>query len=173
MSTIISIYFKYDMFCVDCRAFVWWSEASSTEPRTLTLDLPASALLFSLFQLQVSGLGFHCVSGRKEGHVLINDALNTLFIYTYMLKDHSVREKTCSCHMGYSLPHVIFFYMHHPTDRLTHIMAFVIPLVAYIIYLADYVYEKYLAAKQSNLWYSGMFIFLIFSLIPASCPQLV
>ena len=29
-----------------------------------------------------------------------------------MVKDHSVREKIYRCHM--------FFYMHHPTDRIAH-----------------------------------------------------
>ena len=42
--------------------------------------------------------------GRKEGNVLFNDALNTFYLRT-------------------------IFYMHHPTDRITHTTAFVTPVV--------------------------------------------
>ena len=42
----------------------------------------------------------------NEGNVLFNDALNTFYLRLYgvrhMVKDHSVREETCFCHMGYS-----------------------------------------------------------------------
>ena len=44
--------------------------------------------------------------GRKEGNVLFNDALNTLYLrlygIRYMVKDHSYRrEETCCRHIGY------------------------------------------------------------------------
>ena len=56
---------------------------------------------------------------------------STHFIYGYMasdiVKDHSDSEK------GNPLPpHRLqqgFFYMHHPTDRITHTTAFVAPVV--------------------------------------------
>ena len=41
-----------------------------------------------------------------------------------MVKDHSDSEK------GNPLP---FFYMHHPTDRITHTTAFVTPVVEYLL----------------------------------------
>ena len=65
----------------------------------------------------------HCV--RKEGEVLFNDKLNTF--YLHMVKDHSAREETCCCHMGYSfcLAARVYFYMHHQTNRISHITAIV------------------------------------------------
>ena len=66
---------------------------------------------------------------------LFNDALNTFYLRLYgvrhMLKDHSDSEK------GNPLPpHRLLlsinskvFYMHHPTDRITHTTAFVTPVV--------------------------------------------
>ena len=72
----------------------------------------------------------------KEGNVLFNDALNTFYLRLYgvrhMVKDHSDSEK------GNPLPpHWLFFpikskgffYMHHPTDRISHTTAFVTPVV--------------------------------------------
>ena len=66
---------------------------------------------------------------RKEGNVLFNDALNT-FIYGYMASyiwkriTQKAREETRCCHMSSK-----GFYMHHPTDRITHTMAFVTPVM--------------------------------------------
>ena len=41
----------------------------------------------------------------KEGNVLFNDALDTFYLrlhgIRHMLKDHSAREETCCCHIGY------------------------------------------------------------------------
>ena len=74
--------------------------------------------------------------GRKEGNVLFNDALNTfylrLYVIRHMVKDHSDGER------GNPLPpHGLLFpisskgsfYMHHPTDRISHTSAFVTPVV--------------------------------------------
>ena len=45
-----------------------------------------------------------------------------------MVKDHSDSEKgNPRCHIGYSQQG--FFYMHHPTDRITHTTAFVTSVV--------------------------------------------
>ena len=77
------------------------------------------------------------VSHSVERHVFIfNDALNTFYLRLYgvrhIVKDHSDREK------GNPLPpHRLLlsisskgsFYMHHPTDRITHTTAFVTPVV--------------------------------------------
>ena len=72
----------------------------------------------------------------RERNVLFNDALNTFYLRLYgvrhMVKDHSDSEK------GNPLPpHMLllsinskgYFYMHHPTDRITHTTAFVTPVV--------------------------------------------
>ena len=70
----------------------------------------------------------------KEGRcVLFKDALNTFYLRLYgvghMVKDHSDSER------GSPLPpHRLlfprgFFYMHHPTDRITHTTAIVTPVV--------------------------------------------
>ena len=49
---------------------------------------------------------------------------STHFIYGYMASDHSDSEK------GNPLPpQQGFFYMYHPTDRITHTTAFVTPVV--------------------------------------------
>ena len=48
---------------------------------------------------------------------------STHFIYGYMASDDSESEK------GNLLPPLGFFYMYHPTDRITHTMAFVTPVV--------------------------------------------
>ena len=73
---------------------------------------------------------------ERERNVLFNDALSTLYLRLYgvrhMVKDHSDSEK------GNPLPpHRLLlsisskgsFYMHHPTDRITHTTAFVTPVV--------------------------------------------
>ena len=61
---------------------------------------------------------------RKEGNILFNDALNTFYLrlygVTHMVNDHSDSERGNS---------KVFFYMHHPTDRITHTTAFVTPVV--------------------------------------------
>ena len=74
--------------------------------------------------------------GRREGNVLFNNVLNTFYLWLYgvrhMVKDHSHWEKGNPL-----LPHGLlfpinskgFFYMHHPTDRITYTMAFVTTVV--------------------------------------------
>ena len=75
------------------------------------------------------------VRDGKEGNVLFNDALNTFYLRKYdvrhMVNDHSDSER------GNLLPphRLLFpvsskvFYMHHPTDRITHTTEFVTPVV--------------------------------------------
>ena len=62
---------------------------------------------------------------RKEGNILFNDTLNTLYLrlyrVRYMVKDHSDSER------GNPLPPHGFFYMYYPRDRIAHTTAFVIP----------------------------------------------
>ena len=73
--------------------------------------------------------------GRKDGHVLFNDALNTFCLRLYgvrhMVKDHTDSEKgNCCHHMGYSFQLAArFFYMHHPTYRIIHTTVFVTPVM--------------------------------------------
>ena len=77
------------------------------------------------WQEQVSSLN---LSGIRARNVLFNDALNTFYLRLYgvrhMVKDHSDSEKGNPL-----LPHRLLFYMHHPTDRITHTTAFVTPVV--------------------------------------------
>ena len=68
---------------------------------------------------------------ERERNVLFNDALNTFYLRLYgvrhMVKDHSDSEKGNPL-----LPHRLqqgIFYMHHPTDRITHTTAFVTPVM--------------------------------------------
>ena len=75
-----------------------------------------------------------CASvARKEGNVLFNDALNTFYLRLYgiehMLKDHSDSERKPAADTTsatFSISSKTLFYMHHPTDRIAHTMAFVI-----------------------------------------------
>ena len=73
-----------------------------------------------------------CVTSHKckEGNVYFNDALNTFYLWLYgirqMVKNHSDRERENPL-----LPHRLLFYMNHPTDRITHTMAFVIPAMGH------------------------------------------
>ena len=69
---------------------------------------------------------------RKEGNVLFNDALNTLYGIRHMVKDHSDSER------GNLLPPqgLLFpisskgsFICIIPHDRMTHTTAFVTPVV--------------------------------------------
>ena len=66
---------------------------------------------------------------------------STHFIYGYMASDIwlrtilIVRKETRCCHIGFSFRLaarvLLFFYMHHPTDRIAHTMAFVTPVVGH------------------------------------------
>ena len=66
-----------------------------------------------------------------KGSVLFNDALNTLYLRLYsvrhMVKDHSDSERKTAGSTWATLSdwQQGFFYMHHPTDRITHTTAFV------------------------------------------------
>ena len=79
--------------------------------------------------------GISC-TGRKEGNVLFNDALNTFYLRLYgvsnMVKDHSdsVRGNPLPPH-GLLFPNNSkrFFICIIPTDRITHTTAFVTSVV--------------------------------------------
>ena len=92
----------------------------------------------------VNAVYFNCCfisTNTKEGNVLFNDALNTFYLWLYdielMVKDHS-DSKT-----GNLLPPLhwllfpvyqqVFFYMHHPTDRIEHTMAFGTPVMEHLL----------------------------------------
>ena len=75
---------------------------------------------------------------RKEGNVLFNDALNTFYLRLYgvrhMVEDHSDSERgnPLPPHgLLFAISSKMFFYMHHPTDRITHTTAFVTPVVGH------------------------------------------
>ena len=71
-----------------------------------------------------------------EGNVLFNDKLNTFYLRLYGVR-HMVKDHTDSERGNLLPPHrLIFlisskgsFYMHHPTDRMTHTTVFVTPVV--------------------------------------------
>ena len=73
---------------------------------------------------------------KMEGNVLFNDTLNTFYLRLYGVR-HMVKDHTDSERGNLLPPHrLIFpisskgsFYMHHPTDRLTHTTVFVTPVV--------------------------------------------
>ena len=82
-----------------------------------------------------SNLNRLTISDQREREMFYY-ALNTFYLQLYgvrhMVKDHSDSEKGNPL-----LPHRLlfpnkqqgFFYMHHPTDRITHTTAFVTPVV--------------------------------------------
>ena len=76
--------------------------------------------------------------GRKEMFYLMMHS--THFIYGYMVSDIwlrtilIVRKETCCRHIGYSFRLTArVIYMHHPTDRIAHITAFVTPVVEHCL----------------------------------------
>ena len=70
------------------------------------------------------------MEGRK---CFINDALNTFYLRLYgvrnMVKDHFDSERGNLLGYSFRLAVRVVLYMHHPTDRITHTMAFVTPVV--------------------------------------------
>ena len=77
---------------------------------------------------------------------LFNDALNTFYLRLYgvrhMVKNHSdsEREKPAAATAWATLSDYQqgFFYMHHPTDRITHTTAFVTPVGDSGVGVGDY-----------------------------------
>ena len=65
----------------------------------------------------------HSDSGRKEGNVLFNDALNTFYIYGYMASEicywtiQIAREETRYWHMGYSFRITARVLLYAPSHR--------------------------------------------------------
>ena len=85
--------------------------------------------------LQVNHFTQLCIQERKEVFYLTTHSTHFLFTVIWhqaygKRTTGIVREETCSCYMGYSFRLAEgFFYMHHPTDRITHTTAFVTPVV--------------------------------------------
>ena len=73
---------------------------------------------------------------ERERNVLFNNALNTFYLRLYgvrhIVKDHSDSEKWNPLpphRLLLLINSKVFFYMHHPTDRITHTTNFVTPVV--------------------------------------------
>ena len=66
------------------------------------------------------------LSGRKEGNVLFNDALNTFYLWLLGIR-HGKKplKSTAASWATLSNQQQRFFYMHHPTDRIAHTTVFV------------------------------------------------
>ena len=100
----------------------------STNPKWTSLSEAKTLLLYYGVVPRSESQGY-LVEAYRERNVLFNDTLNTFYLRLYgvrhMVKDHSDSEK------GNLLPphRQGFFYMHHPTDRITHTTAFVTPVV--------------------------------------------
>ena len=58
---------------------------------------------------------------RKEGNVLINNALSTFYLWLYgilhMVKDHLAKEETCCLHIGYSFCFAARILLYAPSHR--------------------------------------------------------
>ena len=68
------------------------------------------------------------MQGRKELFYLTMNAIYS-YVASDMVKDHSDSKKGNPLPPIHRIYFLIIFYMHHPTDRIVHIMAFVIPVV--------------------------------------------
>ena len=86
--------------------------------------------VFSQLRLTI---GIH---GPKEGSVLFNDALNTLYLRLYgvghMVKYHSDSERGNPLQphgLLFPINSNVFFYINHPTDRITHTTVVVTPVM--------------------------------------------
>ena len=73
-------------------------------------------------------------------HQLFNDVLNTFYLWLYgvglIIKDNSDSEKgnlLLHHELLFLLATTDFFLMHHPTDRIAHTMAFIIPVVEHLL----------------------------------------
>ena len=101
---------------------------------------------FNTFYLRLYGIR-HMVKdhsdSEREREMFYLTTHSTHFIYGYMasyiwLRTILIMRKETRCrHIGYSyrLTQQGFFYMHHPTDRITHTMAFVTPVVKHWLIL--------------------------------------
>ena len=107
-----------------------------TSSHILRKQYKHTSILNTVFNIKIAGVDLEFCNGGKEENVLFNEALNTFYLrlydIRYMVKDHSDSER------GNPLsPHGLFFpisskgsfYMHHPTDRMTHTTAFVTPVM--------------------------------------------
>ena len=72
------------------------------------------------------------LQGRKE-MVLFNDTLNSFYLWlngvAHMVMGHSGSKNKMLPHGLLFLISSKIFYLHHPTDRIAHTMAFVAPIV--------------------------------------------
>ena len=76
-------------------------------------------------------------SEKREREMFYLTTHSTHFIYGYMASRHMVKDHSDSEKGNPLPPHRLllsinskgFFYMHHPTDRITHTTAFVTPVV--------------------------------------------
>ena len=66
--------------------------------------------------------------GRKEMFYLTTHSTHFIWHQTWLRTILIVRKETRCRHVGSDYQQV-FFYMHHPTDRITHTTAFVTPVV--------------------------------------------
>ena len=120
------------------------------------------------------------VSRRRERNVLFNDALNTLYLRLYgvrhMVKDHSDSERgnpLPSHRLLFPINSKVFFYMHHPTDRITHTTAFVTPFVEHTLVreIAQWVHHEGSIRRPIAPWANALTMEL--RLAPVSQRQFI
>ena len=91
------------------------------------LTTHSTHFLTGMSDIQLTNTQIMKVESRKEFFFYLM-MHSTHFIYGYMVSGiwywtiQIVGEESCCHYMG-------FFYMHHPTDRITHTTAFVTPVV--------------------------------------------
>ena len=79
---------------------------------------------------------FYLLLYGRERNVLFNNALNTFYLRLYgfrhMVEHHSGSERgnpLLTHGLLFPISSKVFFYMHHPIDRITHTTAFGTPVV--------------------------------------------
>ena len=75
----------------------------------IVINITKSELIRTMLIINIIGLFFLTIKGRKEGNVLFNDALNTFYLRLYGVRHNMVKYHTDS-ERGIPLPpHVILF----------------------------------------------------------------
>ena len=116
------------------------------------LTTHSTHFIYGYIWRQTYGIKDHSDSERGRKEMFYLTTYSTHFIYSYiwrqdMVKDHSDSESgnPLSPHgLLFPINSKGFFYMHHPTDRITHTTAFVTPVVEHWLEreIAQWVHHK-------------------------------
>ena len=92
--------------------------------------------------------------GRRGGNVLFNDAPNSFYLWLYgvnhMVKEHSDSERRNPLTPHGLLISIKFFYMHYPTERIVHTMAFATSVMEHWLEreIAEWVHHEWMLSHR-------------------------